>query len=66
MPISRVGQPADIAAMARFLIGSESTWITGQAINVDGGHSLRRGPDFSSVLSDVFGADGLRGVVQEG
>ncbi len=66
MPISRVGQPADIAAMARFLIGSESTWITGQVINVDGGHSLRRGPDFSSVLSDVFGADGLRGVVQEG
>jgi NAD(P)-dependent dehydrogenase (short-subunit alcohol dehydrogenase family) len=43
-----VGQPEDVAELARFLIGPESRWITGQCINVDGGHSLRRGPDFSS------------------
>jgi 7-alpha-hydroxysteroid dehydrogenase len=33
-------------------------------INVDGGHGLRRGPDMSAMLEPVFGADGLRGVVQ--
>ena len=50
-PMNDVGQPEDVAELARFLIGPESRWITGQAINVDGGHSLRRGPDFSSFVA---------------
>ncbi|MGW0173253.1 SDR family oxidoreductase [Rhodococcus sp. NPDC003322] len=62
-PLPRIGEPEDIARLARFLLGDESTWITGQIINVDGGQMLRRGPDFSSMLEQVFGADGLRGVV---
>lgn len=41
-PLQRIGQAADIAAMARFLLGSESTWITGQIIGVDGGMSALR------------------------
>lgn len=49
-PMGAAGQPEDVAELARFLIGSESRWITGQCINVDGGHSLRRGPDFSSFV----------------
>lgn len=63
MPISRVGTVDDIAAMARFLVGPESTWVTGQCIGVDGGHHLRRGPDYRSVLEPAFGADALRGLV---
>ncbi|NQX88698.1 MAG: SDR family oxidoreductase [Halioglobus sp.] len=47
-PLGDVAQPRDIGRLARFLISAESRWITGQCINVDGGHSLRRGPDFSS------------------
>jgi NAD(P)-dependent dehydrogenase (short-subunit alcohol dehydrogenase family) len=50
-PMNDVGQPADVAELARFLVGPESRWITGQCINVDGGHSLRRGPDFSSFVA---------------
>lgn len=50
-PMNDVGQPEDIAELARFLIGPESRWITGQCINVDGGHSLRRGPNFSSFVA---------------
>jgi NAD(P)-dependent dehydrogenase (short-subunit alcohol dehydrogenase family) len=46
-PLGDAGEPDDVAQLARFLIGPESRWITGQTINVDGGHSLRRGPDFS-------------------
>ena len=49
-PLGGVGQPSDVAALVRFLISDESRWITGTVINVDGGHSLRRGPDFGSFL----------------
>jgi hypothetical protein len=42
---------------------NDSSWITGQVINVDGGHGLRRGPDMSGMLEPLFGAAGLRGVV---
>src|SRR3954464_3114542 len=49
-PMEDVGEPEDVASLARFLVGPDSRWVTGQIINVDGGHSLRRGPDFSSFL----------------
>ena len=63
MPIRRVGTVEDIAAMARFLVGPESTWLTGQAINVDGGHSLTRGPSYRAILEPLYGAGALRGIV---
>ena len=62
-PLPRVGEVTDIANMAMFLLSDAASWITGQVINVDGGHGLRRGPDMSAMLAPVFGADGLRGVV---
>jgi NAD(P)-dependent dehydrogenase (short-subunit alcohol dehydrogenase family) len=46
MPISRVGTTDDIAAAVRYLAGPESSWVTGQMIGVDGGHQLRRGPNY--------------------
>jgi len=58
-PLGDVGQPADVGALARFLIGPDSRWITGQTINVDGGHSLRRGPDWSPFTGAT--AEVLRG-----
>jgi NAD(P)-dependent dehydrogenase (short-subunit alcohol dehydrogenase family) len=65
MPLGRVGEPDEVAALVRFLIGPEAGWITGQNVAVDGGHALRRGPDMSGLLAGLFGADGLRGVVPE-
>ncbi len=62
-PLPRVGEVEDVANLAMFLLSDAAGWITGQCINVDGGHILRRGPDFSAMLEPVFGADGLRGVV---
>lgn len=50
MPLGRLGTPNDIAEAVRFLAGPESSWITGQLLGVDGGHSLRRGPDLSALL----------------
>lgn len=64
-PISRPGTAEDIAGAARFLAGPDAAWITGQVLHVDGGHSLRRGPDFRAFLEPLFGAEGLRGVVTE-
>jgi NAD(P)-dependent dehydrogenase (short-subunit alcohol dehydrogenase family) len=60
-PMRGVGEPEDVAHLARFLIGPESRWITGQAINVDGGHALRRGPDFSPFAEAMFGRAVLDG-----
>ena len=38
-PMKRIGEGKDIAAMAKFLLTEESSWITGQIIGVDGGRS---------------------------
>lgn len=62
-PLPRVGEVTDVANMAMFLLSDAASWITGQVINVDGGHGLRRGPDMSAMLEPVFGPDALRGVV---
>lgn len=61
-PLPRIGAVDDVANLAMFLLSDAASWITGQVINVDGGHGLRRGPDMSAMLQPVFGADGLRGV----
>jgi NAD(P)-dependent dehydrogenase (short-subunit alcohol dehydrogenase family) len=41
-PLKRIGQPGDIAAAVRFLLSSQSGWITGQILPVDGGISAIR------------------------
>jgi NAD(P)-dependent dehydrogenase (short-subunit alcohol dehydrogenase family) len=41
-PLKRIGEPADVAALARFLLSAESGWMTGQVFGVDGGMSTLR------------------------
>ena len=65
IPLGRVGEPEDIAEMVRFLIGPESSWITGQAFAVDGGQNLRRGADYGELLR-AFGPDPLDELAPEG
>ena len=38
-PLKRLGEGKDSAALAKFLITDESSWVTGQVIAVDGGRS---------------------------
>ncbi|HTO51951.1 MAG TPA: SDR family NAD(P)-dependent oxidoreductase [Myxococcota bacterium] len=45
MPISRIGEPEDVARLVIFLLSDEASWITGQLIPVDGGHTIRKGPN---------------------
>jgi NAD(P)-dependent dehydrogenase (short-subunit alcohol dehydrogenase family) len=39
IPMHRIGQPEEFADMACFLVSDRASYITGTAINVDGGHS---------------------------
>lgn len=41
-PLPRLGEAEDAANLASFLLGSESSWISGQVIAVDGGRSTLR------------------------
>jgi NAD(P)-dependent dehydrogenase (short-subunit alcohol dehydrogenase family) len=45
MPISRIGVPEDVARLVLFLLSDDASWITGQLIPVDGGHTIRKGPN---------------------
>jgi NAD(P)-dependent dehydrogenase (short-subunit alcohol dehydrogenase family) len=38
IPISRLGQPEDIAGLAVYLASNESCWVRGAAFPVDGGY----------------------------
>lgn len=39
-PLSRLGSAAEIAGAVSFLLGPESSWITGQSLEVDGGFGV--------------------------
>lgn len=41
-PLKRIGQREDIAHAAQYLLGEESSWVTGQVLHVDGGMSSIR------------------------
>ncbi len=54
MPLGRTGTVDEIAAAVRFLAGDDAAWITGQTFGVDGGHSLRRGPNLDPLIGTLF------------
>jgi NAD(P)-dependent dehydrogenase (short-subunit alcohol dehydrogenase family) len=41
LPLSRLGQPADMVSACLFLLSDSAAWITGQVLNVDGGQISR-------------------------
>lgn len=61
MPISRFGEVDDVAPAIRYLVGPESGFVTGINLAIDGGHHLRRGPDYYEWASAMYGsaADGI-------
>jgi 3-oxoacyl-[acyl-carrier protein] reductase len=41
LPLSRLGQPADMVEACLFLLSDAASWVTGQVVNVDGGQIMR-------------------------
>src|SRR5262249_44734135 len=50
MPLARIGQRGDVAGVVAHLLSDEARWVTGQCLGVDGGHTLRRGPELMEVF----------------
>jgi NAD(P)-dependent dehydrogenase (short-subunit alcohol dehydrogenase family) len=59
MPLARLGTTEDIAAAVRWLAGPESSWVTGQCVSIDGGHTLRRGPRIETMVETFFGPEAV-------
>lgn len=55
MPISRIGRPEDVASLVVFLLSDAASWITGQIISCDGGHTVRKGPNLVPRFKDLLG-----------
>jgi NAD(P)-dependent dehydrogenase (short-subunit alcohol dehydrogenase family) len=58
----QLGENDDVAAAVRYLAGPESSWVTGQSFAVDGGHELRKNPDLSKMIGQMYGDAALDAV----
>ncbi len=45
IPLGRLGRPEDVGQVVAALLSDACGWVTGQCLGVDGGHTLRQGPD---------------------
>lgn len=54
-PLGRSGEPEEIAAAIRFLLSNESTWITGENLDINGGAHMQRYPDIHGHVMKAFG-----------
>jgi NAD(P)-dependent dehydrogenase (short-subunit alcohol dehydrogenase family) len=65
IPLHRAGTVDEVGALARFLVGPESSYITGQNISIDGGQSLRKGADYGAFAEGAYGSDPAWSLVVE-
>ena len=66
MPLGFVGDPEDVGDAVVWLASEASRWVTGQNIAVDGGHTLRRAPDFERAIRAGLGEEAYAEVVKPG
>ncbi len=59
-PLGRLGEPEDIAHGVRYLLGQESSWVTGQSFAIEGGNELRKAPDMAAMVEQIYGSDAYR------
>jgi NAD(P)-dependent dehydrogenase (short-subunit alcohol dehydrogenase family) len=62
-PLGRLGEPEDVAAGVRYLAGPESSWVTGQSLGIEGGNELRKAPDLSPMVAQIYGDEAFEAVL---
>jgi NAD(P)-dependent dehydrogenase (short-subunit alcohol dehydrogenase family) len=58
IPLGRVGCPDDVGRFVAALLSDDAGWVTGQCIGVDGGHTLRQGPNLIPFFQRFAAPDG--------
>ena len=66
MALGRVGEPEEVGDAVVWLASDSSSWVTGQNIAVDGGHTLRRAPDLEPAIRARLGDEAYSEVVKPG
>ncbi len=66
MALGRVGEPEEVGDAVVWLASDASGWVTGQNIAVDGGHTLRRAPDFEPAIKARIGDEAFSEIVKPG
>ncbi len=57
IPLRRLGEPGDVGSFVASLLSDDAGWVTGQCIGVDGGHTVRGGPDLVPFFSRFLSAE---------
>jgi enoyl-[acyl-carrier-protein] reductase (NADH) len=53
-PLRLEGSGEEIGEAIAYLSGPRGTWVTGQVLSVDGGHSIPQGASFEPVVRVAF------------
>jgi NAD(P)-dependent dehydrogenase (short-subunit alcohol dehydrogenase family) len=57
IPLRRLGRPEDVGRVVAMLLSDDAGWVTGQCLGVDGGHTLRQGPDLVPFFQKFLPAE---------
>ena len=57
IPLGRLGRPEDVGRVVAALLSDACGWVTGQCLGVDGGHTLRQGPDLVPFFQKFLPAE---------